>query len=577
MSAITAKRTRGPEPKEKLLRPTLAQTRSRLSLPNILSFAFGVHRCNHFFSALSSKHSSQPQDIVPPHKQHLTTTKSAPSPLPQPSSSNMTIAATFSQTVLPTKTPLDLPELLTLTFQFLARDNKLYPALLVNRQWHACASRILWRRVGFEETSAQLAQFEKFAEAFGGWKPERALGMAGSDEAEQQAGQVYGTQSSVLQRGNNAVTPVGAQSSRSNVELMRRFGAMSRESRIGAPGYAKEHHRPRSGRSARRHSSSHIPVTTGIMRGRAASLPAAPIIPWLSLRQKQPQPGEEVVNLDDLTISSPLSGHEASPSLTPAAIRVAPSLIHTYRSHLRALSLRKVKDKSINDPLLAIAKHARNLTSLDIYICDYLLDSTVLAFITVHHPISPITHLSLAGCHRITDAVVLKVAEHCPNLQHLDLRACGLVSDTSIIQIANSCPQLHHLNVGRIRERERITAASILPLAKQTQITVLGLAGCDVTDECMFAIAECRGEVLERISVNNCPRITDRSLRNFVNHCKKLSVLELKECRNLTDWGALAELVQRKVLLTMCETQKQQYESWAKAKGKPAKVRAPVK
>ncbi|RUS14138.1 hypothetical protein BC937DRAFT_94283 [Endogone sp. FLAS-F59071] len=484
----------------------------------------------------------------------------------------MTVATTFSHPVLPSKTPLDLPELLTLTFQFLAGDNKLYPTLFVNRQWHACASRILWRRVGFEESSVQLAQFEKFAEAFGGWKPERALGMAGNDEAEQPGQeQVFVAQSSASQRGNNTVT---AQSSRSNV----RFGGMSRE-RIGAPGYtSKDHHRPRSGlRFARRHSSSHIPIAAGITRGRAASLPAVPIIPWLSLRQKQPQAGEEVVNLDDLTISSPLSGHEPSPSLTLAALRVAPSLIHTYRSHLRALSLRKAKDKSINDPLLAIAKHARNLTSLDIYICDYLLDSTVLAFITIHHPISPITHLSLAGCHRITDAVVLKVAEHCPNLQHLDLRACGLVSDTSIIQIANSCPQLHHLNVGRIRERGRITAASILPLANQTQITVLGLAGCDVTDECMLAIAKCRGEVLERISVNNCPRITDRSLRSFVNHCKKLSVLELKECHNLADWGALAELVQRKVLLTMCETQKKQYENWAKVKGRPAKVRAPVK
>src|SRR4051812_18951291 len=125
MSSTTKRTVSGPEPRQK--RPSLVLARSRLSLPTILSFN------NFFCSGVFSKSSSQ--DTVPRSSAHIATR-------PQPSShlSNMSVATTatattttttFSHPVLASKTPLDLPELLTLTFHFLARDNKLYPALLV--------------------------------------------------------------------------------------------------------------------------------------------------------------------------------------------------------------------------------------------------------------------------------------------------------------------------------------------------------------------------------------------------------------------------------------------------------------
>ncbi|KAI8072148.1 uncharacterized protein B0P05DRAFT_549091 [Gilbertella persicaria] len=243
-----------------------------------------------------------------------------------------------------------------------------------------------------------------------------------------------------------------------------------------------------------------------------------------------------------------------------------------YQNAVRSISLKKIKDKTINEPLQHIGHYTKRLEKLDIYICDHLSDSSIYTFIIHNH--QSLTYLSLAGCNRITDEAVLSVAKHCPRLEHLDLRACGLISDVSIQEIANQCPRLHHLNVGRVRDREKITSRSIKLIALKTQVAVLGLAGCDMTDECLVLLAKCRGAGLERISVNNCYRITNKSVQAYVKHCPNLSVFEMKECHWIDDWGSVAELVQRKVLLTLCDQQNRACAEWARQRGRIMEVKA---
>ncbi|KAI8987641.1 hypothetical protein BDF20DRAFT_904650 [Mycotypha africana] len=269
----------------------------------------------------------------------------------------------------------------------------------------------------------------------------------------------------------------------------------------------------------------------------------------------------------------------SSPNVS--TIRYYPSFYSPYahytqhRKAIRSITLRKIKDKAINKPLMQIGRYTQRLEKLDIYICDHLADSSVHTFITYNH--NSLTFLSLAGCNRITDEAIISVAHHCPKLMHLDLRACGLISDVSIKAIATHCPNLFHLNVGRVRDREKITMASINLVAQQTQVGVLGLAGCDITDECLILLAQARNKGLERISVNNCYRITNRSLRAYVTYCPNLSVFEMKECHRINDWSAVAELVQRKVLLTLCEQQNKSCLEWARQRGRVLTVKPPIK
>lgn len=247
--------------------------------------------------------------------------------------------------------------------------------------------------------------------------------------------------------------------------------------------------------------------------------------------------------------------------------------LSTYRNALRVLSIRKMKEKTINEPLARIGQNATKLEHLDIYICDHFSNEALNPFL-VH---SNLTFLSLAGCHHISDSAILKVAEYCGGLEHLDLRACGLVSDVSLSAVAMQCPRLRHLNVGRIRDRDKVSIKSIALIAQYTQAAVLGLAGCDIDDACMQVLAKHRTTGLERVSVNSCFKISNETVYAYIKYCPNLSVFEMKECHNVNDWEAVAELVQRKVLLTLCDQQNKACADWARLRGRTLDVKAPLK
>jgi hypothetical protein len=118
---------------------------------------------------------------------------------------------------------------------------------------------------------------------------------------------------------------------------------------------------------------------------------------------------------------------------------------------------------------------------------------------------------------------------------------------------------------------------SIALVAKQTQVSVLGLAGCEIDDECMQIIAKYRAAGLERVSVNSCSRISNSTIHALIRHCPNLTVFEMKECNLIDDWGAVAELVHRKVLLTLCEAQTKACHAWANTHGKSLDLKAPQK
>lgn len=271
---------------------------------------------------------------------------------------------------------------------------------------------------------------------------------------------------------------------------------------------------------------------------------------------------------DPLALLSSSSSSSSSSLVTAAKCQPLPPssashFVNYYRRVMRSLTLRKLKKESVNAPLVCIGHQATHLEKLDLYICDHLEDYAITPFV-LH---GRLTHLSLAGCHRITDEIVIRVAEHCPGLQHLDLRACGLISDRSISLVATRCTQLCHLNVGRVRDRERITSASIRLVALNTKVNVLGLAGCDIDDECMILLAKTRHRHLERVSVNNCQKLTNATLRAYAQYCPNLSVFEMRECHLINDWATVATLCRKRVLLTLCEEQERLCIAWANQHG----------
>lgn len=424
---------------------------------------------------------------------------------------------------------LRLPEIISHIFSFLVPAHTqdelskkmyadLYPCLMVNRLWHDNSSRIIWRKAFFEDTRDDLDSFLKFASI------------------------IHNESTSTLTTTTKtaAALAIGEPTLFYHLDTMPPL--MSYPSR----------------------SSSISSVSSSAIKTPAEySLMEEDMDEYL-ISDKIMSPESlfaEIENNNIKTTTAAIAKLETAARLT------------TYRNALRFLSIRKIKEKSVNEPLTRIGQNATKLEHLDIYICDHFSNDALYPFLA-HQSL---TYLSLAGCHHISDEAILKVAEYCGRLEHLDLRACGSVSDVSLSAIAMSCPRLRHLNVGRIRDREKVSSKSISLIAQYTQAAVLGLAGCDIDDACMQTLAKYRTTGLERVSVNSCFKISNETVYAYIRYCPNLSVFEMKECHNVNDWEAVAELVRRKVLLTLCDQQNRACADWARISGRTLDVKAPLK
>ncbi|OLL23164.1 Antagonist of mitotic exit network protein 1 [Neolecta irregularis DAH-3] len=184
---------------------------------------------------------------------------------------------------------------------------------------------------------------------------------------------------------------------------------------------------------------------------------------------------------------------------------------------------------------------------LEFYVCPNLLPSPSLLS-------QFLKRLALPGSARVDDEFLALVANNCPYLETLDLRACEAVSDTGLVFIADRCPNLKYLNVGRIEGGHMITCRGVGAISRQTQVDTLGLAGCDIGDSGMWDIAQYRGDGIERLSLNGCKLLTNRSIPLILRHTPNLQVLELRQCTLITNVRPIIEFKRRgQPLVEGCE------------------------
>lgn len=151
-----------------------------------------------------------------------------------------------------------------------------------------------------------------------------------------------------------------------------------------------------------------------------------------------------------------------------------------------------------------------------------------------------LTRIILPGCYRVNDRTLAQIALTCSRLEHLDVRACEQVSDRGVKLISKYCPLLKLINVGRTRAGDLITYKGIKHLARQTQITTLGIAGCNIDDRALWELALNRGPKLQRLSLNNCHLLTDSSIPRVLGYMPNLTVLEIRGCVQMTHMRPIA-------------------------------------
>ncbi|ORX86238.1 RNI-like protein, partial [Basidiobolus meristosporus CBS 931.73] len=197
---------------------------------------------------------------------------------------------------------------------------------------------------------------------------------------------------------------------------------------------------------------------------------------------------------------------------------------------------------------LVQTRRSLRLDRLEFFICHRLQLDSICTLIKQN---PNLTQVRFPGCVQVDDEVLLLLARHCPSLEYLDLRACSNVTDRGIQAVARNCPSLSFLNVGRTSDGEHITDRSVMEIAANTNITTLGVSGCNVSDEGLLALIQHRKGQLERLSLNHCSSITDRSMAQLVS-CTNLSVLEVKGCVLIRNMRIFQLLHHKRVFLELC-------------------------
>ncbi|CAN3356596.1 antagonist of mitotic exit network protein 1 [Diutina catenulata] len=177
----------------------------------------------------------------------------------------------------------------------------------------------------------------------------------------------------------------------------------------------------------------------------------------------------------------------------------------------------------------------------------------------------------ITGSKVVDDSFLAAVAQSCPNLQVLDLRACELISDAGLYQVARRCRRLHTVNLGRKQKGHLITDSSVSVLAQSCRwLRTVGLAGCHISDRSVWELAAHCSESLRRLSLNNCPNLTNNSVPLILtrpnSYFHQLSVLELGHNPQITQWRPVIEFRRRQeyrgiaMVVELCETLQRAYQ-----------------
>ena len=184
-----------------------------------------------------------------------------------------------------------------------------------------------------------------------------------------------------------------------------------------------------------------------------------------------------------------------------------------------------------DDMAIFILSHSPCLLSVDISklyhdssspkVTDHTLQSIA------EHCTGRLQSLTLKRCREITDAGLITISEHYPNLKSLTVDYCYQITDVSIISISVHCTALKSLHLSCYH----ITDASIISISQNcTGLRKLNIARTAITDASLKAIAKnCTG--LQYLDTDGCEKLSsDKLRRSFKSVSELRPILWLLTC-----------------------------------------------
>ena len=205
-------------------------------------------------------------------------------------------------------------------------------------------------------------------------------------------------------------------------------------------------------------------------------------------------------------------GSQAALHLRRANPTLFPSLARRGIRRVQVLSLRK----SLRDLVTGLPA----LASLNLSGCYNLTDAALDT--ALNRDLPSLRSLNLSLCKDITDNSLGRIATHCPNLEVLELGGCTRITNTGLLLISWGLRHIRRLN---LRSCWQISDHGIGHLAGQSGG---GGGGSHVGGG---------AKTLEELSLQDCQKLTDESLRHIADGLPNLARLNLSFCLSVTDTG----------------------------------------
>ncbi|XP_041693890.2 F-box/LRR-repeat protein 14-like [Coregonus clupeaformis] len=200
-------------------------------------------------------------------------------------------------------------------------------------------------------------------------------------------------------------------------------------------------------------------------------------------------------------VEAKLHLRRANPSLFPS--------LHTR-------GIRKVQILSLRRSLSYVIQGLPNIESLNLCGCFNLTDNGLgHAFV---QDIPSLRVLNLSLCKPITDSSLGRIAQYLKNLEVLELGGLSNITNTGLLLIAWGLHKLKSLN---LRSCRHVSDVGIGHLAGMTRSAAEG---------CLS---------LEQMTLQDCQKLTDLSLKHVSKGLAKLKVLNLSFCGGISDAGMI--------------------------------------
>lgn len=148
--------------------------------------------------------------------------------------------------------------------------------------------------------------------------------------------------------------------------------------------------------------------------------------------------------------------------------------------------------------------------------------------------------LYLADCKGVSDASVTYLSEECPHLRELSLCRTSLTYK-SLESIAQNSHFLRSLDLSGCKEIRDHGVRMLLQ--HSTKLRQLSLDECRITDFAFEPLGSSQVK-LEVLKVNNCPKLTNKTLWHLSQRSEELRALYIRGNKNLQEWP-LFELTER--------------------------------